>query len=666
MPRNRWIPLVCAAVTIVATAGSALAERQMERLDRGTVAVRLDDKRVWLGWRLLGTDDNAIAFNVYRSATGGEPTLLNPAPIADVTNFIDANSPVTTAVTYAVRPVLDGKEIAENGATTALAAGAQAQPYLSVPLQTPEGYSPNDASAADLDGDGRYEIVLHQTGRAKDNSHSGVTDPPILQAYKLDGTLLWTINLGRNIREGAHYTQFLVYDFDGNGRAEMICKTADGTTDGKGVVIGDATANWVNEGGHVIAGPEFLTVFDGLSGAAIDTVKYTPARTNHHPENPDPAEYKALWRDGYGNRSERYLATVAYLDGNHPSAVMCRGYYERTTLSAWDLQNGKLVQRWLFDTGTDASNPFFGQGNHNLTTADVDDDGKDEIVYGGCVIDDDGKGLTSTGYGHGDSIHVGDLVPSNPGLEMFRIQERFDDAGAHMVALKTGKTLWKKPSVKAATSGGDKNEGPGRGVCFDIDPRYPGSESWTLGAAIEGVWDANGNEIGTIKPFIQIDSGQAFGEANAEQRPRTVPTCNWRIYWDGDLLDELLDRNQIVKWNPLQQTTTPLLIADGCKSNNGTKSTPTLTADILGDWREEAIWPTTDGKELRIYTSTIPTKYRFYTLMHDPQYRLSIAWQNVAYNQPPHVGWDMASGHQPKPVITVTAPMIGEPSAKGN
>jgi rhamnogalacturonan endolyase len=248
------------------------------------------------------------------------------------------------------------------------------------------------------------------------------------------------------------------------------------------------------------------------------------------------------------------------------------------------------------------------------------------------VIDDNGKGLFSTGLGHGDAMHVSDLDPSNPGLEMFRIQERFDDAGAHMVALKTGKVLWRKPSIKAATSGGDKGEGPGRGVAFDIDPRYPGMESWTAGAGVQGVWNAKGEQIGDIKPG----------------------SCNFAVWWDGDLLRELLDKNHIDKWNWTTQKTERIVTAEGCTSNNGTKATPCLSADILGDWREEVIWPTTDGKQLRIYVSTIPTEHRFYTLMQDPEYRLSIAWQNVAYNQPPHTSFYIGPGMKPPPKPNIT------------
>ena len=630
MIRSVCITFIVLVITSVATA----QQRQMEWLGRGVVAIRQDDGGVFVAWRMLGTDPDAIAFNVYRGE-GAQAAKLNDEPIADVTFFVDKTAPAGQKHSYTVRPVIDGKE-QEPSAAFGLAADAD-KPYIAIPLTTPQGYSPNDASAGDLDGDGEYEIILHQAGRGQDNSRSGETDPPIFQAYKLDGTLLWTINLGRNIREGAHYTQFMVYDFDGDGRAEMICKTSDGTTDGAGKVLGDANANHVGDRGHVLKGPEWLTVFDGRTGAALATEKYVPARTEKSdPANPDMEEYRRLWRDGNGNRGERYLACVAYLDGQRPSVVMCRGYYERTTLAAWDWRDGKLTRRWLFDTGPDRSNPYFGQGNHNLSVADVDEDGKDEIVYGGCVIDDNGEGLYSTRLGHGDAMHVSDMDPSNPGLEMFRIQERFDDAGAHMVALKTGQVLWRKPSVRAATSGGDKGEGPGRGVAFDVDPRYPGMESWTAGAGIEGMWDAKGKLISDTKP----------------------PSVNFAVWWDGDPLRELLDRNHVSKWNWETRKADRILTAEGCTSVNGTKATPSLSADLLGDWREEILWPTTDGQALRLYVTTIPTDRRIYTLMHDPVYRLAIAWQNTAYNQPPHTSFYLGEGMKspPKPKIRPVEP----------
>jgi rhamnogalacturonan endolyase len=600
--------------------------RLMERLGRGVVAVRQADGNVFVGWRLLGTDAADVAFNVYRGTPTAEPVKLNEQPIGNVTFFLDTNARAARDASYFVRPVVNGAE-GEAGKPFALRGD---QPYLTIPLQTPAGgYKPNDASVGDLDGDGEYEIVLHQAGRAQDNSRSGVTDPPILQAYTLAGKKLWEINLGRNIRDGAHYTQFMVYDLDSDGRAEVVCKTADGTTDGAGTVIGDASANYVDDGGRVLDGPEFLTVFDGLTGRALATTDYIPPRGSRE-------EMKKLWGDNYGNRSDRFLACVAYLDGVRPSVVMCRGYYTRTVLAAFDWRNGKLTRRWTFDSNAPGNARYAGQGNHQLSVADADGDGKDEIIYGGCAIDDNGKGLWTTGLGHGDAMHVSDLDPANPGLEMFRIQERFDDAGAHMVDLKTGNVLWRKPSVRAADAGGDKGEGPGRGVAFDIDPRHPGMESWTAGAGIEGVWNAKGEEIGRKKPG----------------------SVNFAVWWDGDVIRELLDRNHVSKWNWETQTTDRILTADGCTSVNGTKATPSLSGDIFGDWREEVIWPTSDGAALRVYVSTIPTDRRFYTLMHDPVYRLAIAWQNVAYNQPPHTGFYVGQGMQPppKPNIKVVEP----------
>ena len=632
--------VVLISVVIAMLATPSFAQRQMENLGRGMVAVRHAENKVWIGWRLLGTDADNLAFNLYRSTGNGKAVKLNAQPITAATNWVDDNADLTKANAYFVRPLLNRKEQAAS-ATFLLPAHAPVRQYLSIPLQTPQGYAPNDASVGDLDGDGEYEIVLHQTGRGRDNSQAGLTDPPVLQAYKLDGTLLWTINLGKNIREGAHYTQFMVYDLDGDGRAEIACKTADGSVDGKGKVIGDANADWRNpEGtfitsldrngverkqnvtGYVLKGPEYLTIFDGLTGVALATTAYIPAR---HPAKHDPTtdELKAVWGDGYGNRVDRFLAAIAYLDGKQPSLVMCRGYYTRSVLAAWNWRGGKLTNVWTFDSTVPGNQAYAGQGNHNLSVGDVDGDGKDEIVYGAAVIDDNGKGLYSTGLGHGDALHLTDLDPTRPGLEVFDIQERFDDAGAHFRDARTGENLWKKASIKAGADG----EGPGRGLALDIDPRYPGSECWVKGAGLTGLFSAKGEKI-------------------AEREPRS---CNFGVWWDGDVLRELLDRNVIAKWDWLTGTETTLLTAEGCTSNNGTKATPVLSADLFGDWREEVIWRTTDNKELRIYTTTIPTSHRFYTLMHDPQYRLSVAWQNVAYNQPPHTGFHLGEGMKPPP-----------------
>ncbi|HEX8549999.1 MAG TPA: rhamnogalacturonan lyase [Abditibacteriaceae bacterium] len=609
------------------------APRQMENLGRGVVALRQADGNVFVSWRMLGTDADNVAFNLYRSGTDGKVVKLNTQPLGGATNFLDTAANAAESLSYFVRVVANGREGVPSSAFM-LAADAT-KPYLSVPLQTPEGYTPNDASVGDLDGDGEYEIVLHQTGRGKDNSQSGETDPPVLQGYKLNGKLLWTINLGKNIREGAHYTQFLVFDFDGDGRSEIVCKTADGTTDALGKVVGDPKANYVDAGGRILSGPEYLTIFDGLSGAALDTTKYVPGR---HPdtENPTGDQMKAVWGDGYGNRGDRFLACVAYLDGVHPSIVMCRGYYTRTVLAAWDWRGDKLTKRWVFDTNDEGNGKYAGQGNHNLSVADVDNDGRDEIIYGKMTIDDDGKGLYSTGIGHGDAIHVSDLDPSRPGLEVFSIQEPYGDAGLHMFDARTGEILWKVPPGAA----GNDKEGPARGVSLDIDPRYPGFESWGAGAGMWGkIYDAKGTLI--------VDG-------------KVAPPVNMGIYWDGDLLSETLDGTVIGKWDYLNGKMAPPLLeakAFDAASNNGSKANPSLSADILGDWREEVIWRTTDNKELRIFSSAIPTQYRFRTLMHDPVYRLSVAWQNVGYNQPPHVGFYIGPDMKapPRPNIVLVA-----------
>jgi rhamnogalacturonan endolyase len=614
--------------TLLMQAMQLAAQRQMEALDRGVVAVRNNEGKVFVSWRLLGTEDNDLSFNLYKTSKG-KTQKLNAQPIAATTSFLTADADTTTAKSYFVKTITRGKE---GAASKAFILQPGNKPYFSIALQTPKGYAPNDGSVGDLDGDGEYEIILHQARRARDNSQAGETDPPIFQAYKLDGTLLWTINLGKNIREGAHYTQFMVYDLDGDGRAELAMKTADGTIDAKGKVIGDSSKNWRNDRGYVLAGPEFLTVFDGQTGAALATTDFLPPR--HAKLNPTTDELKEVWGDGYGNRMDRFLGAIAYLDGKTPSLIMSRGYYTRSVIAAWTFKNGKISKQWVFDSddpSNTANKNYRGQGNHNLTVADVDNDGKDEIVFGAMVIDDNGKGLFSTGLGHGDAQHVTDLDPSRPGLEVFGIQERFDDAGSRMFDARTGEVLWKKASVKA----GEDGEGPGRGLALDIDPRYPGYECWSFGAGISGLYDAKGNLI----------------------TKRTPPSCNMGIYWDGDVLGELLDGTRIDKWIYDKDTINRLLDAAtyNCVRNNGTKSNPVLSADILGDWREEVIYRTADNNELRVFTTPIPTDKKFYTLMHDPQYRLSIAWQNVAYNQPPHTGFHFGEGmkNPPKPNIVL-------------
>ncbi|MBN1361698.1 MAG: rhamnogalacturonan lyase [Sedimentisphaerales bacterium] len=619
---------VSAAIAVLLLATSSLsAARQMENLGRGLVAVNLGEGQVYLGWRLLGTDPNDVGFNLYRVTGDSEPLKLNDEPLTQSTNYIDTGVDLSQSNAYCVEAIgrasshdwragmlaLPGPD-GHTASCATLPAGAPVQPYLSIPLLTPDGYTPNDASVGDLDGDGEYEIVLHQTGRSHDNAHSGMTDPPIFEAYKLDGTFLWRIDLGPNIREGAHYTQFMVYDLDGDGKAEFACKTADGTVDGLGVCIGDANAYYCQSNGYILDGPEYLTIFDGATGAALVTTDYLPPRGR-----------VSDWGDSYGNRVDRFLACVAYLDGERPSLVMCRGYYTRAVLAAWNWRDGELTHVWTFDSddGTLGNRDYRGQGNHNLSVADVDSDGKDEIIYGACAIDDDGTGLYCSGLGHGDAMHLSDIDPDRPGLEVWGIHESpRHPFGANLRDAATGQVLW-----------GQQADDIGRGVCMDLDPRYRGYECWASG--ISGLYDCTGLRISNTKPS----------------------TCNMGVWWDGDLLREILDGTTIDKWDYLNSKTARLLTARDydVASNNGTKANPCLCADILGDWREEVIWRTSDNQELRIFTTTIPTDTRFYTLMHDPVYRLSIAWQNVAYNQPAHTGFylgeDMTAPSRPDIIL---------------
>lgn len=593
--------------------------RQMEHLGRGVVAIHQGNGKVFISWRLLGTDPEEVAFNLYRAAGDTAPVLLNQVPLTQSTNFVDTGVDLAKPNAWFVRPVLMGKEL-DASAAFKLPADAPALPYLSVPLQTPLGYSPNDASVGDLDGDGEFEIVLHQVGKGRDNSQAGITTEPILEAYKLDGTFLWRINLGKNIREGAHYTQFLVYDLDGDGRAEVMCKTADGTVDGRGQVLGDAKADFRNQNGYILDGPEFLTVFDGLTGKALATAPYIPPRGK-----------VSDWGDRYGNRVDRFLACVAYVDGVRPSVVFCRGYYTRCVLAAWNWRDGKLSPVWTFDS--DAEPPgnriYRGEGHHCLSAGDVDGDGKDDVVYGACVVGSNGKGLYATGWGHGDSLHFSDLDPDRPGLEVFaahgdtakKLGIAFRDAG-------TGKLIW---GVASTGKGG-----VGRACAAAIDPRHKGYQMWARGEGVGGLYNVKGQKISNNSP----------------------KTCNMTIWWDGDVLHELLDGVTVSKWDYQNGKEVRLFSGGefGCVANNGSKSNPCLCADLLGDWREEVIARTRDNKELRIFTTTIPTEQRIYTLMHDPIYRLGVAWQNVAYNVSAHPGFYLGPdmGSPPRPAITTT------------
>ncbi len=614
--RRVLLPAALAVATLAGAGLTALSQpsaeaatpRQVEALDRGVVSVHTGTGNL-VSWRWLGTDPDSVAFNVYRAGT-----KVNASPITGSTTYFHSGAP--SHADYTVRAVVDGTEQGDSVHAIQFRAG-----YKDVPLSPPSGgttpdgvaytYEANDASVGDLDGDGALDIVLKwQPTNAKDNSQSGYTGNTVVDGIRLDGTRLWRVDLGRNIRSGAHYTQFQVYDYDGDGEAEVAMKTADGTRDGTGAVIGNSSADHRNSSGYVLSGPEYLTMFHGRTGRAMGTVDYVPARGS-----------VSSWGDSYGNRVDRFLAGTAYLDGARPSLIMARGYYTRTVVAAWDWRNGAFTRRWTFDTNssTNSGKGYDGQGSHSLSVGDVDNDGRDEIVYGSMAVDDNGNGLWTTRTGHGDAQHLGDLDPSTPGLEYYKVSESTGQPAALYVNPANGAVRWK---LAACCDNG-------RGVAGDVWSGNSGPEMWS--SSDNSVRDEGGGTKG-----------------------RKPSSANFLTWWDGDPVRELLDGTRIDKYGTASDTR--LLTGSGVASNNGTKATPVLSGDILGDWREEVVWRTGDNRALRIYSTPHDTDRRITTLLHDTLYRTSLAWQNTAYNQPPHTGFFIGAGMPTPPRPTVYAP----------
>ena len=648
-----------------------MSKLKREALNRGVIAIR-NGNQVIVSWRTLSTDKVGEPFDIYRNGQ-----KLNKKPLTKGGTFFTDEKPLSTDVTYEIRG--GGK----NGAYTLQASSPDG--YLPIAINKPaDGISPdgqrytyhaNDASIGDVDGDGQYEIFLKwDPSNAKDNMFAGFTGNAYIDCYRLDGTQLWRIDLGNNIRTGAHYTQFMVYDFDGDGRAEMMVKTADGTVDGQGKVIGNATADWRygiaaikadpeaykqkleqqrqrqrerqrewmekeknlpegltkteihnmrrqflsaemnsdNKTGRIMDGPEYLTVFNGLTGAAMATADYVPERGN-----------TGDWGDDHANRSERYLAAVAYLDGVHASGIFCRGYYTRTVIAAWDWDGRQLTNRWTFDTNNPQWASYAGQGNHNLRVADVDGDGCDEITYGSMAVDNDGTGLYNTGFGHGDAMHLTVFDPTSDRLQVWDCHENRRD-GSDFRDARTGEVIFQIKS----------NEDVGRCMAADIDPTNPGLEMWSSESG--GIRDIKGN---LVTPKKLVDTSIDDGDDNALRiRGARIPT-NFGIWWDGDLLREMLDNGTVSKYDWTTGRMQMVQRFHGAQFNNGSKSNPNLCADIIGDWREEVLTRNRESSELRLYVSPIATDYRMNCLEEDIPYRLSVAAQNTAYNQPTQTGF---------------------------
>jgi len=673
-----------AVPTITANAqASAVSTRSMENLDRGVVAMKVANG-TYISWRRLATEPASTNFELYR----------NKEKIAEgpITNYSDPDGQMGDFYTVVC-----------NG-TMSKPAATLADNYIEIPLaETPESdtmitnrqgiyygaYAPGDGTYGDLDGDGEYEIImLWNPPDAKDAASGGRTGKAYIDAYKLDGTFMWRIDMGYNIRAGAHDTQLCVADFDSDGCAELMVRTADGTIDGEGNMIGDPSrgttyeGSWAEmNGGKNLQGPLYVTCFDGKTGKALDTIDYYPQNTI------GSMETCYSFGDDFGNRCERYNGTIAWLTPDYPSMVVGRGYYfgkngrQRQAAAAYDFRNGKLSLRWGFDTEDGGGKEMYvGQGNHQLEAADVDGDGKGEVSTGALWYDDDGTVLWSSQLEHGDVIHVGDFLPTNPGLEEMTAKEDYGPGGEHFQYSNpilssmgiadaigadpaVGEQVWGTVLQDAKTGrfiqvyNGTKDTG--RGMIGNIGYKDKYYVMW--GAAGTGYHDNEGNAINLSL------------------------SMNGRIYWDGDLQDELQDHRGagqeivISKFNDTNLKNEDLFVPEGSHSVNSTKGNTTGQGDMIGDWREEFVSYIVTGEEkeefkttikgsfdkdvevtvskskytyaLRVYTTNIPTQYNFYTLAHDDVYRNSSGAYNNCYNQPPHISWYM-NDHMPNSTYT--------------
>ncbi len=573
----------------------SFAQRQMENLDRGLIAQKVTGKGMYVNWRITGQEWYGTSYNLYRDGI-----LVNTTPITGASNYTDATG--TPESVYTVTSIKNGVESAKSKPALILTNN-----YLNIKLRDlPGGYAPNDATMADLDGDGEMEILVK---RIYADWAINVTYYSYIEAYKLNGDFMWAINVGPNITDDVEIN-VAAFDFDGDGKAEVFLRTSEGTIFGLdingngGVAIGDTNSdgktNYRLGGQYMIEGPEFLSLVDGETGKELDRVDYIPRTFGGK-------TVEEIWGDGYGHRCSKYFFGAPYLDGKKPSLFISRGIYTRIVMRTYDVVNKKLVFKWEFNTD---NNPAYAyQGNHNYTIADADGDGCDEIIYGSMTVDHTGKGLYSTELGHGDAIHVGDFDPFHKGIEVWACHENV--TGISFREAKTGKMLIRRATGKDT----------GRCMAANVTNDY-------LGAALGGV-----------DPLFSATTREAVTDKGGL-------TNNFRIYWDGDLLEEGFNYDAFSEstgggegtiWKYNQSGA--LFKTSGALTNNWTKGTPCLQADIFGDWREEFIMRSADNKNLRIYSTSTPTGHRIYTLLHDMQYRQAICWQMCGYNQPPHVSY---------------------------
>ena len=629
--------------------------RQMEKLDRGLIAIKTDGG-VYLSWRLFDSEDNIfgsadknVSFNVYRDGK-------KISEVATKTNYVDS----TVGTNYSVAPVMNGVEGDKCDAVT-----VNENSYFDIPLSKPDdetiydpsgnelatySFFPADCSTGDVDGDGEYEIIVKWTSSERDVGSPG--DPAYsgtvhLAAYKLDGTKLWNndIELGKNVYSSAHTVQFLVYDFDGDGKSEVMCQTSLGSKDGQGKYVSNAaqtdeeikaitdeensTADYRGYG-RITEGKEFLTVFNGETGVAMDTINLPTTRGS---------ENGVDYGDNFGNRSNRFVSDVAYLDGEKPYAICLRGYYfgrngkQRTSIAGISWDGTALSPTYRFDTQKgqegyyDGAYQYVGNGNHNCTVADVDNDGKDEFITGALCMevndDNEFRPKWCTYLQHGDALHIGNYDPTHTGFEFFTVHE---DSGTNSLSGNDITLDFGMSVIDAETGNIMFHEGAsddtGRGVMANVGA-----------GGYYQIWSAKNSAR-------QSNGGTDFTTATS-LTGRNTPSMNFRIFWDGDLYDNLLNGANITDWNGRNMSNIFSAGNYDCVSINGTKANPSLQADLFGDWREEVVYPTSDGTALRVFSTTDTTDYKIKTLMQDPVYRSGVAAEQTAYNQPPHVGFYM-------------------------
>lgn len=629
--------------------------RQMEKLDRGLIAIKTDGG-VYLSWRLFDSEDNIfgsadknVSFNVYRDGK-------KISEVATKTNYVDS----TVGTNYSVAPVINGVEGEKCDAVT-----VYNNSYFDIPLSKPDdetiydpsgnelatySFFPADCSTGDVDGDGEYEIIVKWTSSERDVGSPG--DPAYsgtvhLAAYKLDGTKLWKndIELGKNVYSSAHTVQFLIYDFDGDGKSEVMCQTSLGSKDGQGEYVSNAaqtdeeikaitdeensTADYRGYG-RITEGKEFLTVFNGETGAAMDTISLPTTRGS---------ENGVDYGDDFGNRSNRFVSDIAYLDGEKPYAIYLRGYYfgrngkQRTSIAGISWDGTALSPTYRFDTQKgqegyyDGAYQYVGNGNHNCTVADVDNDGKDEFITGALCMevndDNEFRPKWCTYLQHGDALHIGNYDPTHTGFEFFTVHE---DSGTNSLSGNDITLDFGMSVIDAETGNIMFHEGAsddtGRGVMANVGA-----------GGYYQIWSAKNSAR-------QSNGGTDFTTATS-LTGRNTPSMNFRIFWDGDLYDNLLNGANITDWNGRNMSNIFSAGNYDCVSINGTKANPSLQADLFGDWREEVVYPTSDGTALRVFSTTDTTDYKIKTLMQDPVYRSGVAAEQTAYNQPPHVGFYM-------------------------